>query len=249
MAILRSEALLILRMRPAWGLALGILLLGTAALALPDQPFHQQGIFCLQAFSGLDQFLAAFLAGAAILSAPALRGTSWWPVSTSSRLIMMGAGRWLAAMVLMAMVVLLQLLGALLVGEAAALDPLSPEPLSLVPRYGEMLVLGGCYAMVLMAWGILLGSLLGRAAALMLLIGLMLTGFLVGGLAQGDGGVSLLLFFVPDLAALAPVQASSGVVPDLGPRAVYALIHALFVLSASGLINDIIESRGGRGAA
>lgn len=244
LTILRNEALLILRLPAAWWLCGGLLVFGGVLVLLPDQPFHRQGLFALQAFSSLDQFLAAFLAGAALVVAPLSGGNAWWPVTSNARLVMVGLGRWLGAIAMLVPVVGLQLLTAHLSGESTAVDPLSPRPMFLGSRYAEMMVLCGGYALVLMAWSLLLGSLVGRSAGLMLLLGLMLSGFLLEHLAADDGGVSLLLFFVPDLAALAPVQTSTAAVTSLGQRSAYAVVHALFVLSLAGFLRDLTEKRG-----
>jgi hypothetical protein len=249
LAVAGCEFKKITRLRSGWALIAGILILSAAILLGPNHPFHQQGVTSLQSFCGLAQLLATFLVGASILvSRPPLRN-AWWPHSPLGATVASVVGAWAATSLLLSVTIGAQFLGAWLSHDVALDDPLAwgAEPIG--PPYLQLWLLALAFALVLQAWAQLLASTLHKAVALMTLFALMLCGFLLGQLLGISDALGVLLVFVPDLGALAPVQVTSGLVENPWERLAYAGAHAASICLAATVVVELQLRRGRTQAA
>ncbi|MAG57898.1 MAG: hypothetical protein CMJ83_16560 [Planctomycetes bacterium] len=222
---------------------LGGVLLSIIALAAP-LPFRETGRFSLSAFALVDQLLVALLLASHILSTRPPAPPAWWPVEPLTALTVRGFGMVGGLAVAMGALVLLQIILAWGFGDLHAAVPLQEEPVNLAGSYLDLWIGLLLYGSILVAWSQTLRTFLGGALALLALLALVFTAFLLPRLAQEHAAIQPLVAMIPDLSNFAPVETLSGEGAS-GRHVMYLFAHlgAVWALGATAL-----TIRHGRGA-
>ena len=216
------------------------------AILAPDHAFREPGVFSLEACAGINLLLVTFLAGSWMLLTVEDLRRGWWPVTPGSLLVQTQAGFLLGLGCLVAGVIAVQFAAVAVRGDLGARDPLAEAPRSLVTAWFAMGLRSLLLLAVLLAWARLLRLALRRTGALLSLLVLVFTGFLLPDLARDHAALTPLVACLPDLGALSPLGATRDLSPltTLGPIVPYGLAQALFVSATTALLVILLGARG-----
>lgn len=230
------------RARSVWALAAGALVLSAVTLKAKI-PLREPGHFNLSTLALIDQLLVLLLVAVQVTAVRPAAPRSWWPCSpevavTGRALGMIGFCAALTAAVVGVQYVAVAAEGDL---EARVFTQQVGERLD-----GRYLILWAgtvVYATVLLAWGLALRLLLSPGLALLTLLILVFSGYVLPQLGESHAGLAPLIAPLPDLGSLAPVHLVEN--RDWNPRiAGYGLVHALMVALFGAVALRVLWDRG-----
>ena len=231
-----------MRSKPLPALVLGAICLSAIGL-WSEVPLREPGRFTLGVNALVDQLLVLLLTAAVILNVKPSAPSPTWPCSGELALIGRGVGMASAIGAAATLTLTAQYLMALMANDLLGEVPLEP-PQRLDGLYAQLSLAIACYAIVLCAWAQFLRLALGPGLALLSLLVLVFGGFLLPRIAESGGPWALLIWPIPDLGNLAPVNITkSNPLPCLNLTA-YAILHALMVWSLGAVVLRIARDRG-----
>ena len=147
-------------------------------------------------------------------------------------------GTWMGVCFLTVVTVVLQAVAAILLsGDRGA---------PWLGGFGHLLVSLLLYSLVLVAWSRTLCICLRPSAALLCLLVLVFTGFLLPGLADRYPGLEPLVALVPDLGVIAPVRAVELTRAFSTRHILYVVLQAAMAVAGGAVILRILRDRGRR---